>query len=85
MLETAEGRLAEAHDDRPSSAGLRPQQALPARHTQQPCGRLGPCIYAASIKNLGFLQLLVVLEQGEEPDSYAIDKHITIKLPVRDL
>ncbi len=29
--------------NRPSSTGLCPQQALPARHTQQSCGGLGPC------------------------------------------
>ncbi len=82
--DTAEGRLAEAH-----ATGQAARVCVHSKHFQRGIHSSLVADLARVLcgidKNLGFLQLLVVLEQGEEPDSYAIDKHITIKLPVRDL
>ena len=81
---TAEGRLAEAHD-----TGQAARVCVHSKHFQRGIHSSLVADLARVLcgidKDLGFLQLLVVLEQGEEPDSYAVDKHITIKLPVRDL
>jgi len=82
--DTAEGRLAEAH-----ATGQAARVCVHSKHFQRGIHSSLVADLARVLcgidQNLGFLQLLVVLEQGEEPDSYAVDKHITIKLPVRDL
>ena len=82
--DTAEGRLAEAR-----AMGQAARVCVHTKHFQRGIHSSLVSDLARVLcgieKNLGFLQLLVVLEQGEEPDSYAIDKHITIKLPVREL
>ena len=82
--DTAAGRLAEAQ-----AMGQAAQVCVQSKHFQRGIHSSLVADLARVLcgidKNLGFLQLLVVHEHADEPDSYAIDKHITIKLPVRDV